>query len=108
MTPETIPWPITANWLLGLTGALAVSYLALEVTSHCRKLFGKKESTNVTDDLKRLAADCERRHEILRGEMDERFREFTIERARSLADLYEKINRVAEDVAYIRGKMSND
>jgi len=106
MTPDTIPWPITANWLLGLTGALALSYLALEVTARCRKLFGKNQT--VTDDIKRLSADCERRHELLRGEMEERFREFTIERARSLADLYEKINRVAEDVAYIRGKISNE
>lgn len=105
MTPENIPWPITANWLLGLTGALAFSYLALEVTSRCRKLFGKNEM--VTEDIKRLSADCERRHETLRDEMEERFREFTIERARSLADLYEKINRVGEDVAYIRGKISN-
>jgi hypothetical protein len=106
MTPETIPWPITANWLLGLTGALALSYLALEVTARCRKVFGKNPP--ISDQITRLASDCERRHEILRGEMDERFREYTIERARSLADLYEKINRVAEDVAFIRGKISND
>jgi hypothetical protein len=106
MTPDHIPWPITANWLLGLTGALGLSYLALEVTARCRKLFGTRAPSN--DDIKRLAADCERRHETLRGELDERVREFTIERARSLSDLYEKINRVAEDVAYIRGRMSND
>jgi hypothetical protein len=106
MTSEIAPWPITAQWLLGFTGALGVAYLGLEVTSRCRKLFGKTPA--VSDDIKRLAADCERRHELLRGEMDERFRELTIERASSLADLYEKINRVAEDVAYIRGKMSAD
>jgi len=106
MTPENIPWPITAQWLLGLTGALGFAYLALEVTARCRKLFGK--AAPLSDDIKRLAADCERRHETLRCEVEERFREFTVERARSISDVYEKINRVAEDVAYIRGKISND
>jgi hypothetical protein len=117
MTHENIPWPITANWLLGLTGALGMTYLGLEVTARCRKLFGKQppvseEIARLDGELRRSVSqatqDCERRHDALRGEMDERFRELTIERARSLANLYEKINRVAEDVAFIRGKLSTD
>jgi hypothetical protein len=56
-------------------------------------------------DLARATRECERRHEMLHKEMDERFRELAIDRARSLGDLHEKINGVAADVAFIRGKI---
>jgi|GEM_PF-1359181 len=114
---DTIPWPVTGNWLLGLIGVLTVAYLILGVAQLSRRLFAKhppigEELIRIDQDLRRdlekAAQECERRHGGLRREMEERFRELTIERVRSLGELHEKINGVAADVAFIRGKLGNE
>lgn len=114
---ETIPWPVTGNWLLGLIGVLTVAYLVLGVAQLCRRLFAKhppigeeliRMDQDLRRDLEKTAQECERRHGGLRREMEERFRELTIERVRSLGELHEKINGVAADVAFIRGKLGNE
>ena len=109
-----VPWPLTGNWFVGLVGVLGVVYLVLGVAHQCRRLFGKhppigeeliRVDNQLRHDLARFSHDCERRHGALHDELDERFRELTIERTRSLGDLHEKINGVAGDVAFIRGKI---
>lgn len=109
-----VPWPLTGHWFVGLIGVLGVVYLVLGVAQQCRRLFGKhppigEELTRVNHDLRndlaRVAMDCERRHGSLHDELDERFRELSLERTRSLGELHEKINGVASDAAFIRGKL---
>ena len=116
-TVETIPWPITGHWLLGLIGVLSVAYLILSVAQTSRRLFGKhppigeelaRIDQELRRDLARAAQDCERRHSGLRREMDERFRDLALERVRSLGELHEKINAVGADVAFIRGKLGSE
>jgi len=112
-----IPWPLTGNWVLGLIGVLAAVYLVLGVAGQCQKLFGKNPPLSdellridrqARADLAQTAQDCERRHSTLRHEMDERLREIAVERTRNLGELHEKINAVAADVAFIRGKFSKE
>src|SRR5690349_7303048 len=109
-----VPWPLTGNWFVGLIGVLGVVYLVLGVAQQCRRLFGKhppigeelsRVNQELRNDLTRVAMDCERRHSSLHNELDERFRELAVERTRSLSELHEKINGVAGDVAFIRGKL---
>ena len=101
--------------MLGLIGALSVVYLILGVANSARKLFAKHPP--VDDQLARIELDCKResaqvslrcesRHEAVKAAMDEKFRDLAIERARSMAELHEKINTVATDVAFIRGTLS--
>ncbi len=94
-----VPWAVTGNWLLGLIGVLSVVYLGLGLAWQCKKLFGKHPPV-----------EEQFRHEIeaLRAEMDERFRELALERARNISELSEKIIRVGEDVAFIRGKLASE
>jgi len=110
-----VPWPVTGNWLLGLIGVLSVACLVLGVAQQSRRLFGKhpplsQELARIDQDLRlelsRARQDCERRHTCLRSEVEERFRDLAIDRARSLGELHEKINAVASDVAFIRGKLA--
>jgi hypothetical protein len=111
---SSVPWPLAGNWFLGLVGVLGVAWLVLGVAHQSRRLFGKhpplgeelaRIDQELRRDLARVAKECEHRHEIIHNEMDERFRELAVERARSLGDLHEKINGVAADVAFIRGKI---
>jgi hypothetical protein len=117
VTASEVPWPITGNWLLGLIGVLSVAYLILGVAQQSRRLFGKHppladELVRIDHDLRRELAratqDCERRHALLHSEFEERLRELALERVRSLSELHQKINGVAEDVAFIRGKLANE
>lgn len=107
---------MTGNWFLGLIGVLSVACLVLGVAQQSRRLFGKhpplSEEVNRMDQERRremllVTQDCERRHTTLRGEMDERFRDLAIENARSLGELHEKINAVASDLAFIKGKLAS-
>jgi hypothetical protein len=102
--------------MLGLIGALAVVNLIFGVANSARKLFAKHPP--VDDQLARIEGECKResaqaairceaRHEALKSVMDEKFRDLALERARSIGELHEKINTVAADVAFIRGKLSN-
>ena len=95
----SVPWPVTGNWLLGLVGVLAVVYLILGVAWQCKKLFGKNPP---------LEERFREELDALQFDMDERFRELALERARSINELSDKIIRVGEDVAFIRGKMAQE
>ncbi len=94
-----VPWPVTGNWFLGLIGVLAVVYLVLGVAWQCKKLFGTHPP---------LEEQFRGEIDALQTEMDERFRELALERARNICELSDKINRVGEDVAFIRGKMAKE
>jgi hypothetical protein len=109
-----VPWPMAGNWFLGLIGVLGVAYLVLGVAHQSRRLFGKhpplgeeiaRIDQELRRDLARAARECERRHEAARSDLGERFRELALERERNLGELHEKINFVAADVAFIRGKI---
>jgi len=101
--------------MIGLIGCLAVANLILGVANAAKKLFAKHPP--VDEQLARIESDykhemaqaslrCEARHESVKAVMDEKFRDLALERARSIGDLHEKINTVAADVAFIRGKLS--
>ena len=102
----SVPWPATGAWMLGLIGALAVVHLIFGVANSARKLFAKHPP--IDDQLVQMSLRCEARHETLKAATDEKFRDLAIDRARSIGELHEKINTVAADVAFIRGKLSND
>jgi len=108
-------WPATGAWMLGLIGVLAVVNLVFGVVNSARRLFAKhppvdEQLARIESECKREAAQasqrCEARHESLKAAMDEKFRDLALERARSIGELHVKINTVAADVAFIRGKLS--
>jgi len=110
-----IQWPVSGEWLVGLIGVLGVVYLILGVVYQGRLLFGKhpplsEEVSRIYQELRRELAStnqvCEQRHGALRVEVDERFRDLSLERVRSLGELHEKINMVAGDIAFIRGRLA--
>jgi hypothetical protein len=105
---ETIPWSTTGGFVLGALGLLGAVLLVFKVVLSARELFGRKPS---------LGAELEKREQLLRLElqtldlkivklrqdMDSKFESLAIERSRNVAELHDKINRVAGDVAYIKG-----
>jgi hypothetical protein len=110
-----VTWPATGSWMLGLIGVLAVVNLIFGVANSARRLFAKHppvddQLARIESDCKREAAQasqrCETRHESIKAAMDEKFRDLALERARSIGQLHDKINTVAADVAFIRGKLS--
>jgi len=119
----SVPWPVTGAWMLGLIGVLAVAYLVLGVLNAGKKLFGKTPPISeefaqfrheVQAEIKSQNEACATcRNQLLsliqaeRAMTDEKLRAADLDRHRSLGELHEKINTMAADVAFIRGKLTN-
>jgi len=107
---EAIPWSTTGSFVLGLLGVMGVVALMLVIVKMWRDIFCRRPPLN---------EELQRREEMLRIDLksldvkilqvrqdfDARFNTMQIDRQRTVAELHEKINRVAADVAFIRGKM---
>jgi hypothetical protein len=100
VSATSVPWSITSYWILGLLGFLAVVYLVLAVWGKIKEVFGKKPSNQ--EEL----VSIHKKIYAFGKSVDERFQNLQVERQRTLSELNEKISRVAEDVAFIRGQMS--
>lgn len=91
------------TFLIGGAAILGIVYLGLGVWDKARKLMGNHRTVQVQPVETHLAT----REEVqqLRDWTFERFETMQIDRARTLGELHEKINKVAEDVAFIRGRI---
>lgn len=88
----------TEQWLWSLAALLAIAALA-------KGLFIRKPSIDAEFATKKDVRATDDKIDALRTDVDERFESLQIERQRNLGELHEKINDVAGDVAFIRGRM---
>lgn len=87
------------DWLVILAGLLGIAVLV-------KQLFPKRTPPLEAEfATKKDVKETDRKIDSLRKDVDDRFEGLQIERARNLGELHEKINGVAGDVAFIRGKM---
>ena len=83
------------DWLMILAGLLGIAVLI-------KQLFPPRKPS--------IEAEFATKHDVkeLREDVDTRFEDLRIERERNIGELHEKINGVAGDVAFIRGRMENN
>jgi hypothetical protein len=126
-----IEWPVMGSWTLGFLGVMAMLSLVLAVWIQCRKLFGKhppisEELAAIREDFakseKRWGEKLDRSETKFEERIDsimrvieedkravnERFRETSLDKQRSVSELHEKVNKVASDVAFIRGLLTKE
>lgn len=87
--------------LLILGGLLGLAALV-------KQLFVRKPPIEAEFATKRDLKETDEKIDALRVDMNERFGEMDVKRERTLAELHEKVNGVAQDVAFIRGKLEGD
>lgn len=86
------------DWLIVLGGVMGIALLA-------KQLFMRSPSIEAEFATKKDVRETDRKIVELRADVDEKFESLQIERQRNLGELHEKINDVAADVAFIRGRM---
>ena len=108
ITPP-IPWPQVIYVAGGLFGMLGAAGLVLGVVDKARKVFGRKPPLEAEfasrQDLKEQDQLLKHEMRLLGGRLEQQIGDAEISRARALGALHEKINKVAEDTAYLRGKI---
>ncbi len=86
------------QWLWACAALLSIAALA-------KGLFVRKPSIDAEFATKKDVRATDLKITELRADVDEKFESLQIDRQRNLGELHEKINGVAGDVAFIRGRM---
>ena len=107
-TIPTIPWQQVIYVAGGLFGLVGVAGVVLGVVEKGKKVFGRRppfEEFASRQDLKEQ--DQLLKHEMrhLGGRLEQQIGDAEISHSRAIGALHEKINKVAEDTAYLRGKI---
>ena len=104
-----IPWQQIIYVAGGLLGLIAVAGMVLGVVEKSRKIFGHHRSLQ-TDFASRY--DLKEQDQLLKDEMrllgarlEQQIGDAEISHSRAIGALHEKIKKVAEDTAYLRGKL---
>ena len=106
---NTIPWPQIAYVAGGLLGLLGVFGLLLGVVDKARKVFGRRPPLEAEFASR---ADLKEQDQLLKTEirplsarLEQQIGDAEISHSRAIGALHEKISKVAEDTAYLRGKI---
>ena len=107
--PTDIPWPQIAYVAGGLFGMLGVAGLVLSVVDKGKKVFGRKPPLEAEfasrHDLKEQDQLLKTEMRLLGARLEQQIGNAEITYSRSIGALHQKINKVAEDTAYLRGKI---
>jgi|SRR5947209_7498820 len=105
----TIPWPQTIYVAGGLLGLLGVAGLVLSVADKAKKIFGPRAPLETEfasrQDLKEQDQLLKHEMRLLGSRLERQIGDAEVCHARAMGALHEKINKVAEDTAYLRGKV---
>jgi len=107
-TIPTIPWPQVIYVAGGLFGLLGMASVVLGVVEKARKVFGRRpplEEFASRQDLKEQDQLLKNEMRHLGARLEQQIGDAEISHSRAIAGLHEKINKVAEDTAYLRGKI---
>lgn len=105
----TIPWQQIIYVAGGLFGLLGVAGLILSVVDKARKVFGRKRPLEAEfasrQDLKEQDQLLKHEMRSLGTRLEQQLGDAEVGHSRAMGALHEKINKVAEDTAYLRGKV---
>ena len=104
-----IPWPQTIYVAGGLLGLLGVAGLVLGVADKAKKVFGQRPPLEAEfasrQDLKEQDLLLKQEVRLLGARLEQQIGDAEVSHSRAMGALHEKINKVAEDTAYLRGKV---
>ena len=107
-TIPTIPWQQSLYVAGGLLGLLGTTGLVLTVVDKGRSVFARKPPLEVEFASRQ---EVKEQDQIIKGEMrtlvsrlEQQIGDAQVSHARAMGALHDKVNKVAEDVAYLRGK----
>ena len=107
LTP--IPWPQILYVAGGLFGMLGVAGLVLGVIDKAKRVFGRRPPLEAEFasrlDLKEQDQLLKNEMRLLGARLEQQIGDAEITHSRAMSALHEKINKVAEDTAYLRGKI---
>jgi len=105
-----IPWQQLSYVAGGLFGLLGVASLLLSVVDKAKKVFGRRPPLEAEfasrQDLKDQDQLLKNEMRRLSTKLEQQLGDAEISHTRSIGALHEKINKVAEDTAYLRGIIS--
>jgi len=108
-TIPTIPWQQVIYVAGGLFGLVGVAGVVLGVVEKGKKVFGRRppfEEFASRQDLKEQDQLLKHEMRLLGGRLEQQIGDAEISHSRAIGALHEKINKVAEDTAYLRGIIS--
>jgi len=109
MISDTLPSPQIIYVTGGLLGILGAAGLVLGVVDKARKVFGRKPPLEAEfasrQDLKEQDQLLKTEMRLLSTRLEQQLGDAEISHSRAIGSLHEKINKVAEDTAYLRGKI---
>ena len=107
LTP--IPWPQILYVAGALFGMLGVAGLVLGVIDKAKRVFGRRPPLEAEFasrlDLKEQDQLLKNEMRLLGARLEQQIGDAEITHSRAMSALHEKINKVAEDTAYLRGKI---
>src|SRR5437588_7340569 len=105
----TIPWPQIIYVGGGLLGMLGVAGMVLSVVDKAKKVFGRQPPLEAEfasrQDLKEQDQLLKKEMRLLGARLEQQLGDAEVSHSRAMGALHEKINKVAEDTAYLRGKI---
>jgi|SRR5438477_13043846 len=104
----TIPWQQVIYVAGGLFGLLGVAGVVLGVVEKARRVFGCRpglEEFASRQDLKEQDQLLKHEMRLLGAKLEQQIGDAEVSHSRAMGALHEKINKVAEDTAYLRGKI---
>src|SRR5580765_7272454 len=108
-TIPTIPWPQIIYVAGGLLGMFGVAGLVLGVVDKAKQVFGRKPPLEAEfasrQDLKEQDQLLKHEMRLLGARLEQQIGDAEVSHSRAMGALHEKINKVAEDTAYLRGKI---
>src|SRR5260221_54588 len=108
LPPPTL-WPQTAYVAAGLLGLVGALSLVLGVVEKGKRVFGRKPPLEAEfasrQDLKEQDQLLKSEIRHLSARLEQQIGDAEIGHSRAIGALHHKINKVAEDTAYLRGKI---
>ena len=107
-TIPTIPWQQVIYVAGGLFGLVGVAGVVLGVVEKGKKVFGRPppfDEFASRQDLKEQDQLLKHEMRLLGARLEQQIGDAEISHSRAIGALHEKINKVAEDTAYLRGKI---
>jgi hypothetical protein len=104
-----IPWQQMIYVAGGLFGLIGVAGMVLGVVDKGRKLFGRGPALQASfasrQDLRDQDQLLKQEMRLLGARLEQQIGDAEVGHSRAIGALHEKINKVAEDTAYLRGKI---
>ena len=105
----TASWEQIAYAGAGLVGLVGVAGLVLGVAEKARKVFARNPAVDAAfasrDDLKEQEHLLKTEIREWSARLEQHLEDAELRHARAIGALHEKVNKVAEDTAYLRGKI---